>query len=176
MAEALKTSQGVAPEPRASFLTDPFTSRDLFGVCRGRCLQVRGRPRCTARLLIRLLWRSPASLQLVRVQCKRSHRMCEDGCSNSDSRRRRLTASLPAAAPSLLRSAATAANTERPPQTTPSPVAMRQVQWRDRGGSSPCSPVAFGRSLQRRQLPGATFLLAAHPCTVLYAGPAAPRQ
>lgn len=24
---------------------------------------------------------------------------------------------------------------------------MRQVQWRDRGGSSPCSPVAFGRSL-----------------------------
>lgn len=50
MAEALKP-QG-EPEPRASFLTDPFTSRDLFGVCRGRCLQVRGRPRCTARLLI----------------------------------------------------------------------------------------------------------------------------
>ncbi|PRW33332.1 stress-induced-phospho 1 [Chlorella sorokiniana] len=38
MAEAAR-SQGVPPEPRASFLTDPFTSRDLFGVCRGRCLQ-----------------------------------------------------------------------------------------------------------------------------------------
>ncbi len=28
-------------QPRASFLTDPFTSRDLFGVCRGRCLRCR---------------------------------------------------------------------------------------------------------------------------------------
>ena len=41
--EALKAA-GVQPEPRAAFLTDPFTSRDLFGVCRGRCLQVRRCP------------------------------------------------------------------------------------------------------------------------------------
>lgn len=27
------------PQPRATFLTDPYTSRDIFGVVRGRCTQ-----------------------------------------------------------------------------------------------------------------------------------------
>ena len=32
-----------ARQPRSAFLTDPYTSRDIFGVCRGRCSAVRRR-------------------------------------------------------------------------------------------------------------------------------------
>lgn len=36
-ADVQKTLKDAPRPPRASFLTDPVTSRDLFGVCRGRC-------------------------------------------------------------------------------------------------------------------------------------------
>ena len=37
LADRQTTTDGFTPAPLAAFLTDPITSRDLFGICRGRC-------------------------------------------------------------------------------------------------------------------------------------------